>query len=365
MKSLSPLLAFVLLFAPLAFSTDTQTPRTPAVILEDIGQARVAVPKFDEARKADEKYCKQFDAEYKAAQQKVCDLSLELFQSKPDHPNVVVMMHERWNILCQLDRTDEAVAEMESLMKKESTPAPLVAEARMSIAYAHIGKLQVNPEAPDPARLAKAQAAIDAFLAASPKDARGFDMLWELGLLYDGQPEKERAVFQRLMDDYPASRRDAVIRGKLRQLSGVGQPFELEFDDAVDGKHVNLADLKGKFVVVIFWSSAIPRSTAALPAQKATYAKYHDKGVEFIGISVDATQDKGGKSSLLDTVKAQGMTWPQYYQGGGWTSTFSTSWGVLKVPQVFVLDREGKLVNTDASLGLDGVLEKLVASPKK
>jgi peroxiredoxin len=347
-------------------------PPKPALeILKEIGAARGAVPQFDETRSSDEAYKKQFDADFTAAQMRVADLALELYRADPTQPNVPVMLRERWMILCQLDKTDEAVAEIDSVLAKSDTPPAVAKEARVSRPQAHLGKLSLQPESPDMKRLALAEAAVDDLLRASPKDPAALEMLWQIGLLYDGHPEKERAIFQRMVDEFPDARRDAAHRGKLRQLDGVGKPFELAFDDVVSGEHVDLATMRGKPVVVIFWSSAIPRATDAIPAQKAARKKYEGR-VEFVGVSVDAAETevetpgvKNGKLLLLECIASNDIDWPQYYQGKGWVSEFSTSWGVLKVPQVFVVDPEGNLAATNVDRGLDELLDRLLAKQAK
>ena len=89
---------------------------------------------------------------------------------------------------------------------------------------------------------------------------------------------------------------------------------------------------------------------------KELYAKYKDKGVEFIGVSLDQPKEEGGLDKLKKFVAEEKIAWPQYYQGKGWESEFSMSWGINSIPCMFVVDTEGKLYSVEAR----GKLEELI-----
>ena len=98
---------------------------------------------------------------------------------------------------------------------------------------------------------------------------------------------------------------------------------------------------------------------------KKLYAEYKDKGVEFIGISLDQPEDQGGLTKLKEFVAKNGITWPQYYQGKGWQGEFSQSWGINSIPTVFVVDAEGKLHSTKARGQLEKMLPELLKKAGK
>src|SRR5262249_46403786 len=102
-----------------------------------------------------------------------------------------------------------------------------------------------------------------------------------------------------------------------------------------------------------------------MPTMKKLYAKYRDKGVEFIGVSLDHPKDEGGLDSLRKFVKENGIEWPQYYQGNFWSSAFSSSWGVNSIPCVFLVDQEGKLSSVDARGKLEKMIPELLEKKSK
>ena len=55
------------------------------------------------------------------------------------------------------------------------------------------------------------------------------------------------------------------------------------------------------------------------------------------------------------------MEWPQYFDGKGWKNEIASKWGIRSVPAMWLVDKEGKLVTTDARGGLEAQVEALLA----
>jgi thiol-disulfide isomerase/thioredoxin len=202
------------------------------------------------------------------------------------------------------------------------------------------------------------------FVKAAPKDERGSELLYYVAAAT--KDEKEQLdLYRRVVKDYPKSRAADEARVIVKQIDAIGKPFELSFTDAISGKKISVADLKGKVLVIDFWATWCGPCVAEMPEMKKLYAEYKSKGVEFIGVSLDAPKSEGGLDKLKDFVKENAVTWPQYYQGNGWESTFSKSWGIKSIPTMFVVDAEGNLYNTAARGKLDEILPKLLKKEKK
>ena len=55
------------------------------------------------------------------------------------------------------------------------------------------------------------------------------------------------------------------------------------------------------------------------------------------------------------------MPWPQYFDGQGWDNKISTKYGIRSIPAMWLVDKEGNLVDKDARGGLEAKVEKLLA----
>src|SRR5271170_3872447 len=146
----------------------------------------------------------------------------------------------------------------------------------------------------------------------------------------------------------PCSRADTLFPDKPgRSAPGgatIGQPLELRIT-GVHGKQIDLANLRGKVVLIDFWATWCPYCVAAVPNLLDAYQKYHDRGFTIIGISMDSDRD-----ALLKFTRQHNMTWPQYFDGG--TSfkdnTIAKRFGVGLIPCMWLVDRNGNLVTFNA-----------------
>jgi hypothetical protein len=96
----------------------------------------------------------------------------------------------------------------------------------------------------------------------------------------------------------------------------------------------------------------------------ALYEKYKGQGVEFIGVSLDAELDDRPLEKLKSVVAAHAMTWPQFYLDRGYDHGVARYWGVGTLPEVFLVDADGKLATTDAAKELETLLPMCLARAK-
>ena len=137
----------------------------------------------------------------------------------------------------------------------------------------------------------------------------------------------------------------------LRADPDMTKPLDLQFT-SVEGKHVSLADLKGKVVLIDFWATWCPPCRGEVPNVVAAYKKYHDQGFEIIGISLDQNKD-----ALLKFTKENGMVWPQYFDGQGWQNKISTANGIDSIPAMWLVGKDGLIASTNAREDLAGQIE--------
>ncbi len=130
----------------------------------------------------------------------------------------------------------------------------------------------------------------------------------------------------------PAVAREELVAGKPLP--------SLEFT-AIDGRQVSVPDMKGKVVLVEFWATWCGPCVKEMPRMKAMYERWHDKGFEIVGISLDTDRQK-----LESYLAENGIVWPQYFDGKGWGAAPSRRFGIRGVPTGILIDREGNVVSS-------------------
>jgi thiol-disulfide isomerase/thioredoxin len=327
--------------------------RSPDAILKELDAA--ALPVFDAAKRSDQAYIQQYIKDLRDAMARRAGLIGELYRVDPDNAQLVKLLPERWRAMSPSmsgrPDTRELTSELDRVMAQAKNE-----DLKKEAAF---WKAQLAcTSAPDDAAKTKA---VDEFIALAPMDQRGADLLLMLSFTTRTTPESQKALFRKIVDLYPESSRAESARGTLRRLEAIGKPFELSFTEATSGTEIAMKDLKGKVVVIDFWATWCGPCVAEMPKMKSLYAEYKDKGVEFIGVSLD--QKEGGLEKLKEFVHTQGITWPQYFQGDGWNSKFSVSWGINAIPAVFIVDQEGKLYSVEARGKLETLIPELLNRP--
>ncbi len=324
-------------------------------IIADINA--VEMPRVPEDR-TDRTAIQEYILKAQKAMEQKSALIGELYKAHPDAPELAKLLPERWQTGMRPGADDEKIkAEIDDVLARSKNEA-LVTEAafiKMAIAFQKAGR---NGTADDLMPLA------EEFIKRAPKDPRGAMILNAVASRTSDVAKKEE-ISRRIEKDYPDSPIVRLQAGARRQREAIGKPFEIEFNDAIKGAQVNSASLKGKVVVVDFWATWCGPCVAEMPKMKDLYAKYKDKGVEFIGVSLDQPRDDGGYDALKSFVEKNKIEWPQYYEAKVSAKDFATNWGINAIPTVFAVDADGKLFSTEARGKLEDLIPELLEKAEK
>ena len=125
-----------------------------------------------------------------------------------------------------------------------------------------------------------------------------------------------------------------------------------------DGKAFTLFSLRGQPVLVDFWASWCKPCRASMPGLKDLYKKYHDKGFEILGVSIDSDADPWKQAIVEDETP-----WIHVLdesQGKNRPTKAAQLYGVHAVPTFFLIDKEGKIIGRFDHESLAAELAKLL-----
>lgn len=135
----------------------------------------------------------------------------------------------------------------------------------------------------------------------------------------------------------------------------VGRPADVAFT-ALDGRKVNVAEMKGHVVLLDFWATWCGPCMREMPRVKATFEKYHARGFEIVGISFDRD-----RQALQSVVQESGIPWPHYFEEGQGKNLFGLKFGIRHYPSMWLVDKKGIVRFISAGRDMEKKIAALLA----
>lgn len=129
-------------------------------------------------------------------------------------------------------------------------------------------------------------------------------------------------------------------RVATERKTAIGQPYADFKMPSPEGAEVSLSSVVGaKYLLVDFWAAWCSPCRKENPNLVRLYNEYHAKGFEIFGVSLDRERE-----AWLAAIKADGLTWPQVSDLGGWESAIVPMYGIMSIPSNLLLDEKGVIV---------------------
>ncbi|NAS30614.1 redoxin domain-containing protein [Flavobacteriaceae bacterium R38] len=105
------------------------------------------------------------------------------------------------------------------------------------------------------------------------------------------------------------------------------------------GETLSLDQAKGKVTIIDFWAAWCKPCRVENPRVVAIYNKYHDQGLNILGVSLDRTNE-----DWLKAIEEDQLPWSHISNLKYWQDPIAKMYNVRGIPATFILDAEGRIV---------------------
>lgn len=219
-------------------------------------------------------------------------------------------------------------------------------------AYRHLwSTAQVEMVSAAPAQLPKIQEkyheSLEKFIETYPKAEDGADAMIQLatGSEFSGKEDVAKKWYAQIASNFPTSMNAAKARGAIKRIDSIGKAFELN-GPTIDGGTYQLKP--GKATVVYYWASYSSQATGDFANLRKLRMTHPD--LEIVTVNLD---DKAADAqAFLKTVPGTMPTLHQPSVNGGMDSELARQYGIFGLPHLFLIDRDGKVVNNKAQVNM-------------
>jgi thiol-disulfide isomerase/thioredoxin len=182
------------------------------------------------------------------------------------------------------------------------------------------------------ARLAK-------FVTDYPRGEDTPDALLQLGMVSEfvGKEIEAKKWYENLAKNFADNALAVKARGALRRLDLEGKPLELN-GPMLQGGAFNVGQVQGKVVVVYYWASWNQQCLGDFAKLKLLLDA--NKDVQLVCVNLDNTAAEA--TAFLQRSPAPGV---HLFVPGGLESPLATQYGVMVLPNLFLVGKDGKVIS--------------------
>ena len=126
------------------------------------------------------------------------------------------------------------------------------------------------------------------------------------------------------------------VNSRLGEVAATNQPVPQFVVTSLNGAEIDIKALRGKVVMIDFWSSWCGPCRAEAPILSQVYREYEGQPVAFIGIAI-----WDNSSDILKFADEFNVQYPNAIDSEG---RIAFEYGVTGIPQKFFIDSSGTLV---------------------
>ena len=151
-----------------------------------------------------------------------------------------------------------------------------------------------------------------------------------------------REVFERLSNKFFLNTQvRQMCQNKLSKLELIDKAAPEIGAEDLQGQAVKLSDYRGKVVLVDFWATNCPPCLEEFPKMKQLYAEHHQKGFEIVGVSLDENPEEVKSFQTNWNLPWRLVVTPAKIR------QLRDRYKVLTIPSVYLLDKQGRVVQLD------------------
>lgn len=165
------------------------------------------------------------------------------------------------------------------------------------------------------------------------------------GLSISQNPLAFYAVFKEVSSDVRNSTEGKIMDKRLKVLINLskGAKAPVLIGQTPDGKEIDITTLNKKVIIINFWRSGSSMSRDEHEAiLKNLLPNYKANDVGVVSVSFDTDYSK-----WIESIKKQGMTWPQVSDLKGDDSPNISNWNISLLPIYYLLDSKGHIIEPD------------------
>lgn len=161
------------------------------------------------------------------------------------------------------------------------------------------------------------------------------------GVVETEEAQELLANFSEEAKNYTPSKELSEFLGKIAKVS-IGQKAPDFSAPSPEGKEISLKESLGKVTIIDFWASWCTPCRIENPNVVRIYNKYHDQGLNIIGVSLDRDGD-----SWKQAIEKDQLTWTHISHLQYWNDPIAKEYSVRGIPATFILDENGVIVAKD------------------